>query len=73
MPLYLFAIQIALSDQSGNYPALHLRHRTLSRRQVGFQERGKTAISVGTRQPGSDAISIVLVARAPKLRLHSAG
>jgi hypothetical protein len=28
---------------SAQYPALHLRHRTLSRCQVGFQERGKPA------------------------------
>ena len=68
MAIYPLAIQIA-SDQAGNAqnPALHLRHLALMRGQVRFQERGKAAIPVGAPHPGGDAISIVLVARAPLL------
>ena len=62
-----FASPVALWDQAGNAqnPPLHLRHLALTRRQVGFQQRYKAAIPVGARQPGGDAIGVVLVARAP--------
>ena len=54
------------SDRAGNAqdPALQLRHLALTRRQVGFQQRGKAAIPVSARQPGGNAIGVVLVARA---------
>ena len=63
MALYPFGIQIALSDQTrhAQNPTLHLHHCVLRWRQFGFQERGKTAIPVSTRQPGSRAIGVVLV------------
>ena len=59
-------IQIALPDQAGNAqdPTLHLRELAFGWHQVGFQECGKAAIAVGARQPGGDAIGVVLIAVA---------
>ena len=62
------AIGIA-SYQAGNtqYPPLHLRHCALRRRKYGFQECGEAAIPVSARQPGGNAIGVVLIARSPLL------
>ena len=49
---------------NAQYPALHLRHRALGRRQVGLQERRKATVPVGARQPGGDAEGVVLIAGA---------
>src|SRR5215510_9028445 len=68
------------SDQAGHAqnPAFNLRNSTLPRRWVGSQVRHKAAVAVGTREPGRNAVGVVLIrvpslageGAAPKRRIH---
>jgi hypothetical protein len=54
------------SDQTRNaqYPTLNVRQRAFRWRKVGVEESHEAAITVGARQPGGDAICVVLIAVA---------
>src|ERR1700683_2873820 len=59
-------IQNGLADQAGNsqYPALHLSHGALGRRQDGLQEGREAAVVIGPPKRGSDAVGVMLVTSA---------
>jgi hypothetical protein len=66
--LYPVVIENGLADQAGysQYPALHLSHGTLGRRQDGLQEGRQAAVVIGALKPSSAAVGIVLVTSAAR-------
>src|SRR5450631_1838083 len=57
---------VGLADQPRNsqYPALHLSHRALGRRQDRLQEGREVAVVIGAPKPSSDAVGVMLVTSA---------
>jgi hypothetical protein len=55
--LYPVVIQTGLPDRVGNsqYPALHLSHGALGRRQDRLQEGREAAVVISSPKPSSDA------------------
>jgi hypothetical protein len=59
----LLVIKNGLAEQAGyaQYPAFHLSHRALGRRQDGLQESREAAVLIGPTKPSSDGVGVMLV------------
>jgi hypothetical protein len=57
---------VVIQDRAGKpqYPALHLSHDALGRRQDGLQESREAAVVIGAPKPSSDAVGVMLVTSA---------